>query len=119
MGGSGYAAAKGGIVSLTGVTAAEGKEHGITYNAISPLARTAMSAEFFKDDADPALDPVTVAPLVVFLAADASPAITGETFRVARNEISVVRTTIGAPIRCNGGRWTADEIASRVGEIVR
>ena len=113
-----YAAAKGGIISLTAVTAVEGKEHGITCNAISPLARTAMSAAFFKDDADPALDPETIAPLVVFLAADASAAVTGEIFRVARNEISVVRTTIGAPMRCTGGRWTADEIANRLAEIV-
>jgi NAD(P)-dependent dehydrogenase (short-subunit alcohol dehydrogenase family) len=112
-----YAAAKGGIISLTGVTAAEGKESGITCNAVSPLARTRMSAEFFKDDTDPGLDPATVAPLVVFLASEASAAISGEIFRVARGEISVVHTTIGTAARCRGQGWTPDEIATRIGEI--
>ncbi len=112
-----YAAAKGGIISFTGVVAAECKELGITCNAVSPLARTRMSAEFFKDDTDPALDPATVAPLIVFLASDAAATITGEIFRVARNEISVVRTSIGRAVRSAGARWTAEEIAPRIAEI--
>jgi len=112
-----YAAAKGGIISLTGVTAAEGKEFGVTCNAVSPLARTRMSAEYLAGDEDPALDPSAVAPLVVFLASAEAAAITGEVFRAARGEISVVRTVIGPSIRSAQGQWTADEIANRIGEI--
>ncbi|HVO26089.1 MAG TPA: SDR family NAD(P)-dependent oxidoreductase [Candidatus Margulisiibacteriota bacterium] len=112
-----YAAAKGGIISLTGVTAVEGKEYGITCNAISPLARTPMSEQFLAGDSDPNLDPAAVAPLVVFLASDAAAAITGEVFRVARGEISVVRTAIGAPVRTRNTQWTPEEIAQRIGEI--
>jgi NAD(P)-dependent dehydrogenase (short-subunit alcohol dehydrogenase family) len=112
-----YAAAKGGIISLTGVTAAEGREFGITCNAISPLARTPMSEQFLAGDADPALDPAAVAPLVVFLASDAAAGITGEVFRVARGEISILRTTIGAPVRTRGDCWTAEEISQRISEI--
>ena len=112
-----YAAAKGGIISLTGVIAAEGKELGITCNALSPLARTPMSEQYLAGDADPALDPSAVAPMVVFLASDAAASITGEVFRVARGEISVVRTTIGAAVRSHGPQWTVEEIARRIGEI--
>jgi NAD(P)-dependent dehydrogenase (short-subunit alcohol dehydrogenase family) len=112
-----YAAAKGGIISLTGVTAVEGKEFGITCNAISPLARTPMSEQFLAGDTDPALDPGAVAPLAVFLASDAAATITGEVFRIARGEISAVRTTVGAPVRTRGTCWTAEEIAQRIGEI--
>jgi NAD(P)-dependent dehydrogenase (short-subunit alcohol dehydrogenase family) len=114
-----YAAAKGGIISFTGVVAAEGRELGITCNAVSPLARTRMSAEYFKDDADPALDPTMVAPLVVFLASDASASITGEIFRVARGEISTVRSVISPAIRPSGTQWTPGEIAERIGELLR
>lgn len=112
-----YAAAKGGIISLTGVTAAEGKEFGITCNAVSPLARTPMSEQYLAGDTDPTLDPAAVAPMVVFLASDAAAVITGEIFRVARGEISVVRTTMGSPVRSSGPHWTAEEIATRIGEI--
>ena len=112
-----YAAAKGGIISLTGVTAAEGKDLGITCNAVSPLARTPMSEQYFAGDTDPALDPAAVAPMVVFLASDAAASITGEVFRVARGEIAVVRTAIGAPVRARGPQWTAEEIAQRISEI--
>ncbi len=112
-----YAAAKGGIISLTGVTAAEGKACGITCNAVSPLAQTRMSAEYLQGDEDPTLDPAAVAPLVVFLASAEAASITGEVFRVARGEISMVRTTIGPGVRSNGVQWTPEEIASRIGEI--
>lgn len=114
-----YAAAKGGIISLTGVTAAEGKEMGITCNAVSPLARTPMSEQFLAGDPDPTLDPAQIAPLVVFLATDAAAAITGEVFRVARGEISLVRTTVGPGVRALGPQWTPEEIANRIGEICR
>lgn len=113
-----YAAAKGGIISLTGVTAAEGKECGITCNAVSPLARTRMSEQYLAGDADPALEPEAVAPVVVYLASDAAAEITGEVFRIARDEISVVRTAIGPAVRTRGTQWTSDEIALRIGEIV-
>jgi NAD(P)-dependent dehydrogenase (short-subunit alcohol dehydrogenase family) len=112
-----YAAAKGGIVSLTRVVAVEGKEFGITCNAVSPLARTRMSEQFLATDADPSLDPLTVAPIVVFLASDGAASITGAVFRVARGEISAVRTVLGPAVSSRQGRWTPEEIAERIGEI--
>ncbi len=111
-----YAAAKGGIMSFTRVVAAEGKEHGITCNAVAPLARTRMSEQFLGNDADATLDPAAVAPLVVFLASDAAATLSGEVFRVARGEISVVRSTVSRAVRSNSLQWTAEEIASRIGE---
>ncbi|MFI5366535.1 MAG: SDR family NAD(P)-dependent oxidoreductase [Candidatus Binatia bacterium] len=112
-----YAAAKGGIISFTRVVAAEAQEFGITCNAVAPLARTRMSERHLGNDTDATLEPEMVAPLIVFLASDAAAAINGEVFRVARNEISVVRSTVDAPMRPNGERWTAEEIAQRVAEI--
>jgi NAD(P)-dependent dehydrogenase (short-subunit alcohol dehydrogenase family) len=113
-----YAAAKGGIISLTRVVAVEGAEFGVTCNAVSPLARTRMSAASFAGDADASLDAEVVAPLVVFLASAAARAITGRVFRVARDEIGLVESTIGPPLRAASGRWTAEEIAARIGAIL-
>ncbi len=118
VGTANYASAKGGIISLTGVAAVEGKDAGITCNAVSPLARTRMSAQYLANDQDDALDPATVAPLVVFLASDVAAGITGEVFRVARGEIATVTTAIGPPIHSTRGRWTAEEIAERIPAII-
>ncbi len=112
-----YAAAKGGIISFTRVVAVEAQELGITCNAVAPLARTRMSERYLGNDADATLEPEMVAPLIVFLASDAAAAINGEVFRVARNEISVVRSTIGPAMRPTGERWTAEELAERIREI--
>ena len=116
-GSANYAAAKGGIISFTTVTAAEGQDAGITCNAISPLARTPMSEAYLAGDTDPSLDPDAVAPVVVFLASEAAAAITGHVFRIARGEIAVVQPTIGPALRSVKERWTADEMAERIGEI--
>jgi len=112
-----YAAAKGGVASLTRVIAAEGAPYGITCNAVAPLARTRMSAAFLAgDDAD--LDPDAVAPLVVFLASDAAGAVSGEVFRCRRGRIALERRGSAAGVAPAGARWTVDEIARRLAEIL-
>jgi NAD(P)-dependent dehydrogenase (short-subunit alcohol dehydrogenase family) len=112
-----YAAAKGGVVALTRVIAAEGAPHGITCNAIAPLARTRMSAAFLADDRD-ALDPAVIGPLVVYLASDASVSVSGEVFRFRKGRIAAVRDAGTAGAAPAGAGWTVAEIARRIGEIL-
>ena len=113
-----YAAAKGGIVSLTRVIAAEGVPHGITCNAIAPLARTRMSEEFLADDPE-ALDPAAIGPLIVYLASDASAGVTGEVLRFRRGQLAVTRLTTSPGVAPAGTRWTVDDVAQRIREILR
>jgi NAD(P)-dependent dehydrogenase (short-subunit alcohol dehydrogenase family) len=114
-----YAAAKGGVVSLTRVVAAEGKPHGITCNAIAPLARTRMSGTFLSAEVDdPTLDAATVAPLVVYLASEASAAVSGEIFRCRHGQIATSHVATGAPAITDATPWTVEQIAARIGEIV-
>jgi NAD(P)-dependent dehydrogenase (short-subunit alcohol dehydrogenase family) len=113
-----YAAAKGGIVSLTRVIAAEGAPHGITCNAIAPLARTRMSGTFLADDPD-ALDPAAIGPLIVYLASHASAGVSGEVLRFRQGSIAVTRNATGPGAAPAGAQWTVDEIAQRIGEILR
>lgn len=98
FGGTGYAAGKGGVNSLTYALAAELAEHGIRVNAVCPGARTRLSegAGFenqieslrrrgLLDDlmADGALNAPPagyVAALYTFLASDLAAGITGEVF---------------------------------------
>lgn len=95
-GGTGYPAAKGGVVSLTYALAAELREHGVRVNAVCPGARTRLSegADYERhidelhrrgllDDAtrmgslDPG-PPEHVAPLYAYLADPRSAPTTGE-----------------------------------------
>lgn len=112
-----YAAAKGGVVSLTRVIAAEGAAHAITCNVLAPLARTRMSAAFLAGDADD-LAPDALAPLVVYLASAASAAVSGHVFRFRRGRIAVARERTSVDVAPAGERWTADEIGRRIREIL-
>jgi NAD(P)-dependent dehydrogenase (short-subunit alcohol dehydrogenase family) len=112
-----YAAAKGGVVALTRVIAAEGAAHGITCNAVAPLARTRMSAAFLAGDADD-LEPDGLAPLVVYLASAASATVSGAVFCFRRGRIALARERSSIDVAPAGERWTADEIARRIDEIL-
>src|SRR5690625_3652727 len=68
-----YSAAKAGILALTTSTARAVEKYGVTVNAVSPRARTSMTASVFSQlehDNDP-LDPMHVARVVGYLASDA------------------------------------------------
>jgi NAD(P)-dependent dehydrogenase (short-subunit alcohol dehydrogenase family) len=65
-----YAAAKAGVVGLMKALALEGAEHGITANAISPIAKTRMTENLMTGFMAESTDPKLVSPLVVWLASD-------------------------------------------------
>ncbi len=111
-----YAAAKGGIVSLTrsaAMTAASIRLRGgpaINANCIAPTARTRMSENVpFEIETG---EPEAVAPMAVYLLSDAGRDINAQIYTVVGRRISVwnqpeeVRSMWSA-----GDRWTPDEIA--------
>jgi len=94
IGQASYAAAKGGIISLTLTTALEMARYDVTANAVSPVARTRMSADLSSfgsgipegDDFDP-LDPGLISPLVAYLASSHSEWLSGQVLRVEGNTL--------------------------------
>jgi NAD(P)-dependent dehydrogenase (short-subunit alcohol dehydrogenase family) len=85
-GGIGYGAAKAAVWSLTISLAQQGREHGITVNAISPGALTRMNEEMFKAAPPPTgldLDPVHVARVVAWLTSEAAADVTGRIIHAA------------------------------------
>src|SRR5205085_9622088 len=106
VGQSNYAAAKGGIASLTLVQAAELGRYGITANALAPAARTGMTEKVFADmmkkpdgAAFDHYDPANVAPLVVWLCSPLSAGVSGKVFEVEGGKLSIASGWRSGPVR--------------------
>ncbi|HLM18008.1 MAG TPA: SDR family NAD(P)-dependent oxidoreductase [Acidimicrobiia bacterium] len=98
-GGLGYGAAKAAVWSATLHAAREGADSGITVNAISPGARTRMSAPAldagFREGASAALDlrPEHVARVVAYLASEDAGDITGRIIHAAGGAVREYTTS--------------------------
>ncbi|NNE72349.1 MAG: SDR family oxidoreductase [Acidimicrobiales bacterium] len=118
-----YAAAKGGIISLTksaALTAASIALRGgpaINANCIAPVARTRMS-ENVPFDFETG-DPEDIAPMVLYLLSEAGRSVNGQIYTCVGPRISVwsqpqeVRS-----MQAPEGRWTIDQIAETLPDSV-
>jgi NAD(P)-dependent dehydrogenase (short-subunit alcohol dehydrogenase family) len=83
IGQSAYGAAKAAIANLTIVSAMEAQRYGVAVNAISPLARSRMTADVFATRADdPTLDPARSSAVVAWLQSAEASWLTGQILRV-------------------------------------
>jgi len=114
-----YAAAKGGIYSLTRTAALEFQRMGVTVNALAPVALTRMTEDLtmFKGLTAEQLGPQYVAPVAAFLASDLAADITGAIVGVQGPKIFVYRMVEGEGVTREGGPWSPAEIKERWGEI--
>jgi NAD(P)-dependent dehydrogenase (short-subunit alcohol dehydrogenase family) len=115
VGQSAYGAAKAAIANLTVVTAMEAGRYGVTVNAISPLAVTRISEDFFSGERaeDPALDPARSSDVVAWLQSPASSWLTGQILRVNGATLSRIEGFTEA-----AGRYHAkDGVSLRFSEI--
>lgn len=88
-----YGATKGAVMSLTYGWAMDAAARGVRVNALSPLARTAMSEAWANRDAahmdEP--PPSAVAPVVVYLLSDRAARISGQVVRLDAAGLSLLR----------------------------
>ena len=124
VGQSNYAAAKGGIASLTLVQAAELARYGITANALAPAARTGMTEKVFADmmkRPDGAgfdhYDPANVAPLVVWLCSAKSSGVTGRVFEVEGGKVSIADGWRTGKARDKKARWQPAELSDVIAAL--
>jgi len=132
-GGTGYAAAKGGIISLTRAIARDMEEYGVTCNALCPGAKTRLASGQWYEEYIRALhargllteeqekyalnppDPHFVPPLILYLATDEAANITGQVFTVAGGHVGLFpepkEVTLTYKNYKKYGPWTIDEIA--------
>jgi len=124
IGQSNYSAAKGAVASLTLVQSAELGRYGITVNALAPAARTAMTESAMpdvvkkpEDNSFDAWAPENVAPLVVWLASEASSDITGQIFESQGGRISLCDGWRTGPTFDKGALLQVDEIADIIADL--
>lgn len=130
-----YGAAKAGIVSLTRVWAVECQRLDVTVNAIIPMALTAMAAKIpgMADlvEAVQGGAPVPVehrraglgsvddvAPLVTYLASDASADVTGQAIGVGGDRLSLWAHPREVATASREGGWDADALADAFGSVL-
>ena len=125
VGQANYSAAKGGILSLTLVQAAEMGRYGVTANALAPQARTGMTEDVFadmmkipEDGSFDQYDPANVAPLVVWLASTDSSHVTGQCFEIFGGRLSVAEGWHGGPEIYKADRWDISEIGAAVDSLL-
>lgn len=126
VGQAAYSAAKGGIVSLTLVQAAELGRYGITANAIAPAARTRMTEQVFAATMSVPDDPhafdemaaENVAPLVTWLASPDSADVTGRVFEVEGGKVSVADGWRHGTVIDNGARWEPIDVGAAVTKLL-
>jgi NAD(P)-dependent dehydrogenase (short-subunit alcohol dehydrogenase family) len=95
IGQTNYGPAKAAIASLTMITAMEMERYGVTANAVSPMARTRMTAGIAAQADEPTgwdrLDPGNASPVVAYLCSEASGWLSGCVLRVDGESVQRVR----------------------------
>ena len=125
VGQTNYAAAKGGILTLTLNQSAELARYGITANSVAPQGRTGMTEEVFadmmkvpEDGSFDKFDPANVAPLIVYLCSPASADINGYCFESFGGKLSIADGYKTGPIKDNEARYEPEEIEAVIRELI-
>ena len=117
-----YAAAKGGIISMTLVLSRELARYGVTVNCIAPRARTSMT-DVNPKFARPATgfdkyDPANVSPMVAWLATDDAADVSGQVFIVLGDQVHRIRPVeIADTIVAGGEPWTLAGLSAAKAEL--
>jgi NAD(P)-dependent dehydrogenase (short-subunit alcohol dehydrogenase family) len=125
VGHAAYAAAKGAILTLTLVQAAELERYGVTVNAIAPAARTRLTEQAIsaalrqpEEGSFDVMAPENIPPLVVWLGSAESAGITGRVFEVEGGRIGIADGWQHGPSIDKGVRWAPEEVGSAVRDLL-
>ena len=119
-------AAKAGIAGFSRVLALELAKYGCTVNTISPGALTRMTiplrenrGEKVEEEDLEAGGPQHIAPIVVWLASEASAGITSEIFHTGRGGVAIMQQPrVIKQFKKQDGLWTQEELDQVVPQLI-
>ena len=85
-----YGAAKAGIAGMARCLYLEGMKYGVTINVLAPTATSRLTEDIFPDAIKEQFPPEKVSPMVVWLCTDEAKDVTGRTWLVAGNRVSLL-----------------------------
>jgi NAD(P)-dependent dehydrogenase (short-subunit alcohol dehydrogenase family) len=118
-----YCAAKAGVLGFTWMLSLEMKEHGITVNAITPVAVTGLFPIPGRVvDGVQMFGPEFVAPIIVYLATDEAKDITGQIIYSGSGDLCIYALPLKTPgphqYLHKMGKWTVDELVEIMPRMV-
>ena len=118
-----YGAAKAAIAAFTVIAAKELERYGVTVNAVSPGARTRMTAPLGFGSEAPAEGfdisaPENVAPVVVWLGSVESAGVTGRVFEAMGGRIGIAEGWTHGPREQKDARWDPAEVGAVVQRLL-
>ncbi len=111
-----YGAAKAGIAGMARCLYLEGIRYGVTVNVLAPTALSRLTDDILPDSAKDQLPPDRVSPMVVWLCSDEAKDVTGRTWLVAGNRVSLLSWNLQPLARKDEaeGPWDVEAVGEAI-----
>ena len=111
-----YGAAKAGIAGFARCLYLEGARYGITVNILAPTALSRLTDDILPEQAKAAIPPEKVSPTVVWLCTDEAKEVTGRTWLVTGNRVSLLSWQVNAIAQKDEAEdpWDVEDIGEAI-----
>ncbi len=111
-----YGAAKAGIAGMSRCLYLEGMKYGVTVNILAPVATSRLTEDIFSEEIKKQRPPEKVSPMVVWLCTDAAKDVTGRTWLVAGNRVSLLSWDLQpkADRSADQSPWNVEELGNEI-----
>ena len=111
-----YGAAKAGIAGFARCLYLEGARYGVTVNILAPTALSRLTADILPEQAKDAVPPEKVSPTVVWLCTDDAKDVTGRTWLLTGNRVSLLSWQVNPVAQKDeaDGPWDVEELGEAI-----
>ena len=111
-----YGAAKAGIAGFARCLTLEGARYGVTVNILAPTALSRLTDDILPEQAKDAVPPEKVSPTVVWLCTDDAKDVTGRTWLVTGNRVSLLSWQMNPVAHKDesDGPWDVEELGDAI-----